>query len=152
MLFQRTRSPYTYTEAHTYSSPQPRLFQRGIQGNKKHTSHCFITSTSEKSSSNTTNNKCTSIFQFSHLKRSSCTRKNKNTASFSLVYNNNDGSATEPSSRMNSINVPQLTFRDDYHASSGEGGANIAYLEASDRQNPVTVPDVTVSVNFISQS
>lgn len=76
----------------------------------------------------------------------------KNTASFSLVYNNNDGSATEPSSRMNSINVPQLTFRDDYHASSGEGGANIAYLEASDRQNPVTVPDVTVSVNFISQS
>lgn len=76
----------------------------------------------------------------------------KNTAFFSLFYNDNEGSVIKPSSHMDSINVPQLTFRDDYQASSGEGGANIAYLKANDRQNPVTVPDVTVSVNFISQS
>ena len=52
---------------------------------------------------------------------------------------------------VSTIRIPQLTFENASHASSGEGGASISYMKAEDRQ-PIPIDGITISVNIISQS
>lgn len=80
----------------------------------------------------------------------SYSKTGKNTASLTLSYNKNNGSTSEPNTLMNTIRIPQLTFENAFHASSGEGGASISYMKAEDREI-VPIDGITVSVNIISQ-
>ncbi|MCB5931742.1 hypothetical protein LJB63_20615, partial [[Eubacterium] rectale] len=61
------------------------------------------------------------------------------------------GSSSEPNTLMSTIRIPQLTFENATHASSGEGGASISYMQAQDR-TPIPIDGITISVNIISQS
>jgi hypothetical protein len=81
----------------------------------------------------------------------SYTKTGKNTAELSLSYNRNSGSSSEPNTLMSTIRIPQLTFENATHASSGEGGASISYMQAEDR-TPIPIDGITISVNIISQS
>lgn len=81
----------------------------------------------------------------------SYTKTGKNTAELSLSYNRNDGSSSEPNTLVSTIRIPQLTFENASHASSGEGGASISYMKAEDKQ-PIPIDGITISVNIISQS
>ena len=81
----------------------------------------------------------------------SYTKTGKNTAELILSYNRNSGSSSEPNTLMSTIRIPQLTFENATHASSGEGGASISYMQAQDR-TPIPIDGITISVNIISQS
>lgn len=81
----------------------------------------------------------------------SYTKTGKNTAELSLSYNRNSGSSSEPNTLMSTISIPQLTFENATHASSGEGGASISYMQAQDK-TPILIDGITISVNIISQS
>lgn len=74
----------------------------------------------------------------------------KDTASLTLAYNKNDGSAELPATRMSTIKIDTLTFDNATHASSGEGGASISYMNAEDRQ-PTPLDGLTISVNIMPQ-
>ncbi len=75
----------------------------------------------------------------------------KNTASLSLSYNTNDGSSEMPSTRVSTIRIGTLTFDNATHASSGEGGASISYMNAEDR-TPVSLDGLTISINIMPQA
>lgn len=81
----------------------------------------------------------------------SYTKTGRNTAELSLSYNRNNGSSSEPNTLMSTIRIPQLTFENATHASSGEGGASVSYMRAQDREI-VPIDGITISVNIISQS
>lgn len=81
----------------------------------------------------------------------SYTKTGKNTAELILSYNRNSGSSSEPNTLMSTIRIPQLTFENATHASSGEGGASISYMQAQD-WTPIPIDGITISVNIISQS
>lgn len=50
----------------------------------------------------------------------SYTKTGKNTAELILSYNRNSGSSSEPNTLMSTIRIPQLTFENATHASSGK--------------------------------
>lgn len=75
----------------------------------------------------------------------------KNTANLTLAYNMNSGSSEMPNTRMSTIRIPNLTFDNATHASSGEGGASISYMNAEDR-TPVPLDGLTISINIMPQA
>lgn len=81
----------------------------------------------------------------------SYTKTGRNTAELSLSYSRNNSSSSEPNTLMSTIRIPQLTFENATHASSGEGGASVSYMRAQDREI-VSIDGITISVNIISQS
>lgn len=81
----------------------------------------------------------------------SYTKTGRNTAELSLSYTRNNDSSSEPNTLMSTIRIPQLTFENATHASSGEGGASVSYMRAQDREI-VPIDGITISVNIISQS
>lgn len=80
----------------------------------------------------------------------SYTKTGKNTAELSLAYNKNTSSSSEPNTVMCAIRIPQLTFENATHASSGEGGASLSYRYANDGEI-IPIDGITISVNIISQ-
>ena len=68
-----------------------------------------------------------------------------------LSYYRIRGSSSDPNTLLSTIRIPQLTFENATHASSGEGGASISYMQAQDR-TPIPIDGITISVNIKYQS